>query len=82
MKIQDELLHYLHSSPHNICIIRSRTVSRARNLAHVGERRGAYTAILLQTEGKKPLEKRRRRREDNFKVNLKTFDGIVWIRFI
>jgi hypothetical protein len=46
------------------------------------ERCGAYTAILLQTEGKKTLEKRRRIREDNFNVDLKNFDGIVWTGFI
>ena len=39
----------------------------ARNLAHVAERWGVYTAILLQTEGKNPLEKCRRRRDNNFK---------------
>jgi hypothetical protein len=43
---------------------------------------GAYTAILLQTEGKKPLEKRRRRRENNFKMDRKNFDGIVWTGFM
>jgi len=39
-----------------------------------GKRRGTYTAILLQAAGKKPYEKRRRRRENNFKMDLKNFD--------
>jgi hypothetical protein len=57
-------------------------VRKARNMAHIGERRGAYTAILLQTEGKKTLVKRKRRRENNFKMYLQNFDEILWIGFI
>jgi len=60
----------------------SRTVRRARNLVRVAERKGACTAILLQTKGKNPLEKHRSRRDDNFKMNLKIFDGIMWTGFI
>ena len=40
------------------------------HLAHMGERRGAYRALVRRTEGKRPLETLRHRWEDNVKMDL------------
>jgi len=40
------------------------------HLAHMGERRGAYRALVGRPEGKRPLEKRRHRWEDNIKMDV------------
>jgi hypothetical protein len=36
----------------------------------MGERRGAYRALVENPEGKRPLERPRRRWEDIIKINL------------
>jgi hypothetical protein len=36
----------------------------------MGERRGAYRALVGKPEGRRPLERPRRRREDNIKINI------------
>jgi hypothetical protein len=37
----------------------------------MGERRGAYRALVRKPEGRRPLERPRRRWEDNIKVALR-----------
>jgi hypothetical protein len=37
----------------------------------MGERRGAYRAIVGKPEGRRPLERPRRRWEDNIKMDLR-----------
>ena len=36
----------------------------------MGERRGVYRVLVGKPEGKRPLERPRRRREDNIKMDL------------
>jgi hypothetical protein len=36
----------------------------------MGERRGAYRALVGKPEGRRPLERPRRRWEDNIKIDL------------
>jgi hypothetical protein len=47
----------------------------------MGERRGAYRALVGQPEGRRPLGKPRRRWEDNIKMDLREveWEGIDWI---
>jgi hypothetical protein len=49
-------------------------ISRRRrwmgHLAHMGERRGAYRALVGRPEGKRQLERPRHRWEDNIKMDL------------
>jgi hypothetical protein len=40
-----------------------------------GERRGAYRALVVKIEGRRPLERPRRRWEDNIKTDLRE---VVW----
>ena len=44
--------------------------NKAEHVAHMGERRGAYRALVLRSEGKRPFGRPRRRNEDNIKMYL------------
>jgi hypothetical protein len=48
----------------------------------MGERRGAYRVLVGRPEGKRPLGRRRRRWEDNVKMDLREIgiDGADWIQ--
>jgi hypothetical protein len=48
---------------------------------HGREKRNAYKILVLKLEGKKPLRKPRRRRENNIKIDVKQ-NGVVWNGFI
>jgi hypothetical protein len=47
----------------------------------MGERRGAYRALVGKPEGKRPLGRPRRRWEDNINMDLREvgWGGIDWI---
>jgi hypothetical protein len=47
----------------------------------MGEWRGVYRVVVGKPEGKRPLERPTRRREDNIKTNLKEvgYGGMDWI---
>jgi hypothetical protein len=46
-----------------------------------GETRNAYRILVVKPEGKKPLQKPRRRWVDNIKMDLREirWDGVDWI---
>jgi hypothetical protein len=48
----------------------------------MGEERYVYRVLVGRPEGKRPLGRRRRRWEDNIKMNLREMgiDGASWIR--
>jgi hypothetical protein len=50
-------------------------------MAGMGERRGAYRALVGKPEGRRPLGRPRRRREDNIKMDLREvgWRGVDWI---
>jgi hypothetical protein len=47
----------------------------------MGERRGAYRVLVGKPEGRRPLERPRRRWEDNIKMDLREVGcgGVDWI---
>jgi hypothetical protein len=47
----------------------------------MGERRGVYRVLVGRSEGKRPLGRPRRKREDNIKMDLREtgIDGANWI---
>jgi hypothetical protein len=49
---------------------------------HAWEERGVYRVLVGEPEGKKPLGRRRRRWEDNIKMDFREIgnDGANWIR--
>jgi hypothetical protein len=50
----------------------------------MGERRGAYRALVGKPEGRRPLGRPRRRWEDNIKMDLRevrwAWTGSIWLR--
>jgi hypothetical protein len=48
----------------------SRRMWWVRNLAHIGDRRGAYRVLVGKSEERRSLGNSRRRWEDNIKMDL------------
>jgi hypothetical protein len=63
-------LHDLYSSPSIIRIIKSRRMRWAGHEARMGEKRNAYRVLVGKPEGKRPLERPRRRWVDNIRMDL------------
>jgi hypothetical protein len=69
--LHNKELYALQSSPNIIRVMKSRRLRWAGHVARMGERRGAYRALVGKPEGRRPLERPRRRREDNIKMDLR-----------
>ncbi|KAJ4433904.1 hypothetical protein ANN_16217 [Periplaneta americana] len=80
-KLHNTELHALYSSPDIIRNIKSRRLRWAGHVARMGESRNAYRVLIGRPEGKKPLERPRRRWEDNIKMDLREvgYDDRDWI---
>jgi hypothetical protein len=54
----------------------------AGHVAHIGEGRGVYRVLVGRPEGKRPLGRRRRRWEDNIKMDPRKIriDEANWIQ--
>jgi hypothetical protein len=54
----------------------------AGHVTRIGEGRGVYRVLVGRPEGKRPLERSRRRWEDNIKLGLRKIgiDGANWIQ--
>jgi hypothetical protein len=63
-------------------VIKSRRLRWTGNVARMGERRGAYRALVGKPEGRRPLGRPRRRWEDNIKWNCERLDGGAWTGLI
>jgi hypothetical protein len=68
-------LYALYSSPNIIRLIKSRRLRWAGHVARMGERRGAYRALVGKPERRRPLERPRSRWEDNIKWIFERLDG-------
>jgi hypothetical protein len=60
-KLHNEELRDLYSSPSIIRMIKSRRIRWAGHVARMGEKTNAYRLLLGKPEGKRPLERPRRR---------------------
>jgi hypothetical protein len=51
------------------------------HVARMGETRSAYKILVGKSEGKRPLGRLRRRREDNIKIDRREigWNGVNWI---
>ena len=75
---------YAVSSPRIIRMISSRKLRWAGHVARLGKSRGAYRALVVKPEGRRP-ERTRRRWEDNIKMDLREVQsgaqtGLIWLR--
>ena len=64
-------LYDLYWSPNIFRVIKSRRMRWTWHVARMGERRGVYRVLVAKPEGKRTLERLRRRWEDNIKMDLK-----------
>jgi hypothetical protein len=80
-RLHNKELYALYSSPNIIRVIKSRRLRCAGHVARMGERRGAYRALVGKPEGRRRLGRPRRRWEDNIKMDLREvgWEGIDWI---
>jgi hypothetical protein len=62
-------------------MIKSRRMKWAERVARMGEKRNAYRILVGNPEGKRPLERPRRRWVDNTNMGLREigWDGMDWI---
>ena len=69
-------------TPNSIRVIKSRIIRW--HVARVGGRRSAYGVLVGKPEGKRPLERSKRRWEDNVEMDLQEvrFEGIDWIELV
>jgi hypothetical protein len=69
-KLHNEELHNLYSSPDIIRQIKSRRMRWAGHVARIGEERKVYAVLVVKPEGKRPLERPRRRWEAGLRMDL------------
>jgi hypothetical protein len=77
--------HHLRSLMFHLCFyfLKLLRLRWAGHVARMGDRRGAYRALVGKPEGRRPLGRPRRRWEDNIKMDLREVGlggvGIDWI---
>ena len=69
-KLHNEELNDLYCSPNFVRVIKLRIMRWEEHVARMGERRGIYRILVGKPEGKRPIGRRRRRWEDNIKIDL------------
>jgi hypothetical protein len=72
-------------SPNIIRVIKWRRMRWAGHVVRMGEKRSLYRVLVGRTGGKRPLGRRRRRWEDNIKMDLQevgcgAWTGSIWLR--
>jgi hypothetical protein len=80
-KRHNDEFHKLYSSPNIVRVIKSRRMRWAGHVARMGEGRGVYRVLVVKPEGKIPLGRPKRRREDNIRMDLRE-TGIDWTNWI
>ena len=70
-----EELSDLYSLLNIVRVVKSRRMRWAGYVARMGEGRGVHRVLVGKPEGKRPLGRPRRRREDNIKMDLQEVGG-------
>jgi hypothetical protein len=70
-KLHNVELHNLYCSPSIIRMMKSRRMRWAGHVARMGEKINAYRILVGKLEEKRPLERPRRRWEDNIRMDLR-----------
>ena len=68
--MSNEELSDLYSLPNIVRVVKLRRMRRAGHVARMGQGRGVHRVLVGKAEGKRPLERPRRRWEDNIKMDL------------
>jgi hypothetical protein len=81
-KLHNDELHSLYSSPNIVRVIKSSRMRWVGHIARMEEGKGVYRILVGRTEPNRPLERPRRGREDNIKMDLREIgiDEANWIR--
>jgi transcription termination factor 2 len=82
IKLHNDELHSLYSSPNVVRVIKSRRMRWAGHVARMEERRCVYKVLVGRPEGKRPVGRPRRGWEDSIKMDLREIgiDGANWIQ--
>ena len=80
-ELHNEELNDLYCSPNIVRVIKSRRMRWVGHVGHMGEKRGVCRVLVEKHEGKRPLERCKRRWEDNIKMDLQEVGcgGMDWI---
>jgi len=80
-KLHNEELNDLHYSSKVIPVIKSRGMRWAEHVVRMGEKRGAYRAVVGKPEGERQPGRTRRKWEDVLKMDLQLVRcrGMDWI---
>jgi hypothetical protein len=74
-KLHNEELNDLYSLLNIVRVVKPRRMRWAGHVARMGEDRGVQRMLVGKPEGKRPLGRPRRRREDNIKMDLQEVGG-------
>jgi hypothetical protein len=82
IKLHNEELHILYSSPNIIRKIKSRRMRWAGHVARMGEERKVYRVLMGKPEGKRPLGRLRRRWKNGIRMDLREigWGSVEWIQ--
>jgi hypothetical protein len=76
-RLHNKELYALYSSPSIIRVVKSRRLRWAGHVARMGERRGAYRALVGKPEGRRPLGRPRRGWRNSIKTNLREVERSI-----
>jgi hypothetical protein len=81
-QLHSENLHNLYSSPDINRQVYSRRIVCAGHAARMGKERQVYKVLVGKPEGKRPLERTRRRCEDGIRMHLRVIglEVVDWIQ--
>jgi hypothetical protein len=82
IKLHNDELHSLYSSPNIVRVIKSRRMRWAGHVTRTELGRGVCRVLVVRPEGRRPLGRPRRSWKDNIKMDLKEIeiDREIWIR--
>jgi len=81
-KINNDELNDLYSSHNKVWVIKSRRMRWSGHVVHMGGRTGVNRVLVRTPNRKRPLERPKRRWEDNIKMDLQEVGcvGMDWIK--
>jgi len=68
--LHNEELNDLYSSPNIVRVIKKRRMRWAGHVEHMGEERGVYRVLVGKPEGRRPLERPRRRWVNYIRIDV------------